>query len=225
MLNLKQVHKIVKLAIVVLSIVVGFEILFYHSVVTNWLSNVVINSGVWSWLVLGLIQFLQVVLIPMPATFITLVSMKMYPDNLYLLFAITLGVVMLGVIATYWIGRKWGKKAVVWCAGSEEEYDKWSKVLKSKKTNIGYFVTILFPIFPDDILCLIAGSIKMNFWWYLTANLIGRAIGLLTFMFVFKTISNSIWSIIVMIVLVAVLVIIDKIIKRRLIRESIGDRE
>ena len=97
--------------------------------------------------------------------------------------------------------------------------------MKSKKTNVAYLITILFPIFPDDILCLIAGSIKMNFWWYLTANLIGRAIGLLTFMFVFKTISNSIWSIIVMIVLVAVLVIIDKIIKRRLIRESIGDRE
>lgn len=224
MLNLKQTNKILSLTLIVLSIVVGFEILFYHSVITNWLSDVVTNAGVWSWVVLGVVQFLQVVLIPMPATFITLISMKMYPDNLYLLFAITLAVIMLGVVTSYWIGRKWGKKAVIWCAGSEEEYEKWLGVLKSKKTNLIYFVTILFPIFPDDILCLIAGSIKMNFWWYFVANLVGRAIGLVTFMFVFKAISNSIWSIIVMIVLLVALVVIKIIVKRRLIRESCDNR-
>jgi uncharacterized membrane protein YdjX (TVP38/TMEM64 family) len=214
-LNLKQINKILSLTLIVLGIVVGFEILFYHSVITNWLSDVVTNAGVWSWVVLGIVQFLQVVLIPMPATFITLISMKMYPDNLYLLFAITLAVIMLGVVTSYWIGRKWGKKAVIWCAGSEEEYEKWLGVLKSKKTNLIYLVTILFPIFPDDILCLIAGSIKMNFWWYFVANLVGRAIGLVTFMFVFKAISNSIWSIIVMIVLLVALVVIKIIVKRR----------
>lgn len=225
MLSLKQINKILSLCIIVLGIVVGFEILFYHSVVTNWLGDVVTNAGVWSWMVLGVVQFLQVVLIPMPATFITLISMKMYPDNLYLLFAITLAVIMLGVVTSYWIGRKWGKKAVIWCAGSEEEYEKWLSVLKSKKTNIVYFLTILFPVFPDDILCLIAGSIKMNFWWYFVANLVGRAIGLVTFMFVFKVISNSIWSIIVMTVLLVALVVVKIIVKRRLNRESCCDRE
>jgi uncharacterized membrane protein YdjX (TVP38/TMEM64 family) len=224
MLNLKQINKILSLTLIVLSIVVGFEILFYHRVITNWLSDVVTNAGVWSWVVLGIVQFLQVVLIPMPATFITLISMKMYPDNLYLLFAITLAVIMLGVATSYWIGRKWGKKAVIWCAGSEEEYEKWLGVLKSKKTNLIYLVTILFPIFPDDILCLIAGSIKMNFWWYFVANLVGRAIGLVTFMFVFKAISNSIWSIIVMIALLVALVVIKIIVKRRLTRESCDNR-
>lgn len=224
MLNLKQINKILSLTLIVLGIVVGFEILFYHSVITKWLGDVVTNAGVWSWVVLGIVQFLQVVLIPMPATFITLISMKMYPNNLYLLFAITLAVIMLGVVTSYWIGRKWGKKAVIWCAGSEEEYEKWLSVLKSKKTNLIYFVTILFPIFPDDILCLLAGSIKMNFWWYFVANLVGRAIGLVTFMFVFKAISNSIWSIIVMIALLVALVVIKIIVKRRLIRESCDNR-
>lgn len=220
MLNLKQINKILSLAIIILGIVVGFEILFHHSVVTNWLSNVVERSGVWSWVVLGIIQYAQVILIPMPATFITLISMKMYPNNLPLLFAITLIVTILGVISAYVVGRKWGKKAVIWCAGSEEEYDKWLSVLKSKKTNIIYFGTILLPIFPDDILCLLAGSIKMNFWWYLIANIVGRAIGLATFIFVFKVISDSLISIIVMIVLFIILVVIKIIIKRRLISES-----
>lgn len=224
MLNLKQLNKILDLCLITFVIVLGFEILFYFDTVSNWLENVVITAGVWGWIVLGFVQFIQVVVIPVPATFITLISMKMYPDNLYLLFAVTLGVIMLGVITTYWIGRKWGKKAVVWCAGSEEEYTKWLTVLQSKKTNIFYLATIIFPIFPDDVLCLLAGSIKMNFWWYLFANALGRAIGLVTFMFVFKIVSNSIWTIIIMAILVIALIILKIILKRRLNRESSDNR-
>ena len=224
MLNLKQVNKIIDVCIIMLCVMLGFEILFYHSVVTNWLTRIVISSGVWSWVVLGVIQFLQVVIIPIPATFITLLSLKMYPDQVYVLFLVTLGVILAGVTITYLIGRKWGKKAVVWCAGSEEEYNKWAAVLKSKKTNVGYLATIIFPIFPDDIMCLIAGSIKMNFWWYLLANVIGRAVGLATFMFVFKSVSNSIWSIIAMIVLLLAAIIIKIIVKRKLSNESCDNR-
>ena len=224
MLNLKQVNKIIDVCIIMLCVMLGFEILFYHSVVTNWLTRIVISSGVWSWVVLGVIQFLQVVIIPIPATFITLLSLKMYPDQVYVLFLVTLGVILAGVTITYLIGRKWGKKAVVWCAGSEEEYNKWAAVLKSKKTNVGYLATIIFPIFPDDIMCLIAGSIKMNFWWYLLANVIGRAVGLATFMFVFKSVSDSIWSIIVMIVLLLIAIIIKIIVKRKLSNESCDNR-
>lgn len=224
MLNLKQLNKIADVCIIMLAFVLGFEILFYHSVITNWLIDVVESAGVWSWIVLCLFQFLQVVLIPVPSAFITLTSMKMYPNQLWLLYFITLGVILLGVIITYFVGRKWGKKAVMWCAGDEEEYNKWQRVLKSKKTNTAYFITVLFPIFPDDVLCLIAGSIKMNFWWYLTCNIVGRAIGLATFMFVFQTISNSMISIIVMIVLLVALVVIKIILKRRLTRELSRDR-
>lgn len=219
MLNLKQLNKIADVCIIMLAFVLGFEILFYHSVITNWLINVVESAGVWSWIVLCLFQFLQVVVIPVPSAFITLTSMKMYPNQLLMLYFITLAVILLGVVVTYFVGRKWGKKAVMWCAGDEEEYNKWQRVLKSKKTNTIYFITVLFPIFPDDVLCLIAGSIKMNFWWYLTCNVVGRAIGLATFMFVFQTISNSIISIIVMIVLLVALVVIKIILKRRLTRE------
>lgn len=225
MLNLKQINKILHLSIIILIVVLGFEILFYHSAVTNWLTTVVNNSGVWSWIVIGILQFLQVVFIPVPASFVTLASMKMYPDNLILLFCITLGVITLGVVAAYWIGRCWGKKAVMWCAGSEEEYEKWLKVLKCKKTNVVYLTTILLPIFPDDILSIMAGSIRMNFWYYLIVNIIGRGIGLASFMFTFSMISNSIWTIIIMFALVVALIVVKIIIQRRLKREYSSDRK
>ena len=224
MLSLKQKNKIIDLLLVLLSFVFVFEVIFYHSAITNWLVSVVEKSGVWGWFFIGLIQFIQVVLIPMPAYFITLTSMKMYPNQLMLLFIVTLGVLMLGVIVTYLIGLKWGKKAVVWAAGNEEEYEKWLKVLNTKKTNMFYFLTILLPIFPDDVLCLLAGSIKMNFWWFLGCNLIGRAIGLITFIFVFTTVSNSLTSIIIFGVLLILAIIYKIIVKRRLMNESDNNR-
>lgn len=225
MLNLKQLNKITDVCILMLAFMVGFEVLFYHSVVTNWLITIMEKAGVWGWIVLCVMQFLQVVVIPIPASFITLTSMKMYSEQLIPLYFITLIVILAGVIVTYLIGRKWGKKAVKWCAGNDEEYDKWQKVLTSKKANFVYLITVLFPIFPDDVMCLIAGSIKMNFWWYLFSNVLGRAIGLATFMFVFTTISNSLISIIAMIVLLVVLVVIKIILKRRLTREFSSNRK
>lgn len=224
MLNLKQQNKIVDLCVGMLFVMLGFEILFSFEVVTNWLSNLAINSGAWSWTVLGVLQFLQVIFVPMPSSFITLTSMKMYPDNLYALYGFTLAVIMFAVVVTYLIGRKWGKKVVVWCAGSEDEYDKWLRVLKSKKTNVFYLATVLLPVFPDDVLCLMAGSIRMNFWWYLMSNILGRAIGLATFMFTFHTISNNLWTMIVMAGLIVVLLVYKIILKRRLKNESSDNR-
>ena len=37
---------------------------------------------------------------------------------------------------------------------------------------------MLFPFFPDDILCMLAGVINMDFKFYLLTNLITRPIGI-----------------------------------------------
>lgn len=213
MLSLEQKNKLINLGLILIGFVLIFEILFYHQSIINWLINLVESSGIWSWIVICSLQFLQVIFIPIPAYFITLTSMKMYPDNLFLLFILTLFVVMCGVVIAYFIGHKFGKKAVIWAAGSEEEYDKWLNVLKSKRTNMFYLFSVIFPIFPDDILCILVGSIKMNFWWFLFCNLIGRTVGLVTFMFVFTSIGNSIITIIVFGILLLLLFIFKIILK------------
>ena len=92
---------------------------------------------------------------------------------------------MAGCILSYWLGRWFGSKAVKWVAGSEEDFDKWSNFI-NEKGKIWYLVTVILPLFPDDILCIIAGSLKMNFGFYTIANLIGRSIGLVTMLIVLK---------------------------------------
>lgn len=219
MLNLSQKNKLTDLGLSIIGFMLVTELIFRQPGIANALYRFVNVTGVWSWIGIGLLQFLQVVFIPMPATFITLMAMKMYPNNLYLLFGVTLCSVLIGTIVAYFIGYKWGKKAVAWCAGSEDEYDKWKTYLKSKKTNFAYFMTILLPIFPDDILCIIAGSIRMNLGWYLFCNVVGRTIGLITFMFFFTSIGDNLGTIIVLSIIFVMLIVYKIIIKRRLKNE------
>ena len=223
MLSLEQKNKITDLLLGVMAFVFVCELLFSFDTITNALITFVNNSGVYGWITIAVLQFVQVVFIPVPAYFITLTSIKMDPNDLLLLYGVTLLCTILGVVTAYFIGYKWGKKAVTWAAGSESEYDRWSKFLKSKKTNIIYLLTVLLPIFPDDIMCLVAGSIRMNFWWFFFCNLLGRAIGLVTFMFVFTSVGGSTFSLILFGIILALLLIYKIILiarKRELKRKQ-----
>jgi uncharacterized membrane protein YdjX (TVP38/TMEM64 family) len=78
----------------------------------------------------------------------------------------------------YWLGRKLGKKAVKWMAGSEEDYDKWSKSLNGKWGKGFYFCTVVFPLFPDDLLSIVAGAIKMDARFYTLVHCVCRIVGI-----------------------------------------------
>lgn len=224
MLNRQQINKLLDISIILFSVVVGFEVLLYHSVVSDAINTFVRRIGVGGWIAIGIIQFLQVIFIPIPASFITLASISMYPSDKPMLFVITMIAIMAGVMVNYLIGFKWGRKAVKWAAGTDEDYDKWNKALKSNKTKLFYLGTVLLPIFPDDILCIVAGSIRMNIWFYLGCNLIGRAIGLITFMFVFGSSGKSLLSIILFGSLLIVLIVWKIINKRKMKYEFDNNR-
>ena len=76
-----------------------------------------------------------------------------------------------------------------WIASSEEEYDKW-KALLDGKGKWFYFLTVLLPVFPDDILCLVCGSLRMNFGAFFLSNLVGRSVGLIVMMSALTVIKN-----------------------------------
>lgn len=81
------------------------------------------------------------------------------------------------------------------------------------------FFNSFISIFPDDLLCIIAGSVKFNFATYTIFNLIGRTIGLVTMCLVLQFIKMSASSFPIMIIVWAIALIVEiitiLIIKRR----------
>ena len=183
----EQIIKFLKLGIYTTLFLIAIEIVFLIPAVDNFFKGWVEKSTGWVlWLVLWILFFLQTNLIQIPA--VSLLQISVHSGIVVLSWQYILLVMtayMAGCILSYWLGRWFGSKAVKWVAGSEEDFDKWSKFI-NEKGKWWYFITIVLPLFSDDLLCIIAGSLKMNFGFYTLANLIGRSIGLITMLVVLK---------------------------------------
>lgn len=179
-MNKQQIDKLLKVFIVTTLIMLVCEIIFAIPQVTNffgaWITS---TNGVYVYIIIWIIMFAQVTILNIPAYVVLSASASIGIVILswqYFLTVVT--AYMTGCILAYWLGRGLGVKAVKWCAGSEEEFNKWSQFMNNKG-KVWYFLTILLPLFPDDLLCIVAGSLKFNFGFYAIANFLGRSIGLL----------------------------------------------
>ena len=140
----------------------------------NLLREYLQKAGVWMPLSYILLQFLQVVVLPIPSIVSTLAGIALFGGLKTLIYSF-IGIVA-GSFTAFWIGRKLGNKAVLWIVG-EDSLKKWQKKLKGKD-NLFLSLMFLLPLFPDDILCFLAGLSSMS-WGYFTGIIIlSRALAL-----------------------------------------------
>ena len=226
-MNIKQIYNTLKVALFCTIFLFGFELLFSFDAVNNWIANIFENasSTAISLIIVWIIMFLQVWLIPVPAYVVLLAATHTklistgflnISSNDILFFCVTISAYIAGFIVAYIIGYKWGQKAVQWVAGSKQDYDKWSTLLTTKG-KWWYALTVLLPLFPDDLLCFVAGSVKLNFKFYFIVNTICRSIGLifmietLKFMGTWNSsgfpVTALIWGIILFIEIIALIII------------------
>lgn len=197
--TLTQIIKILEATFVCMLCLVLVEILFQIPVVEEFLSVGLLEkqTGVLVWVLLWLIMFLQCTILPIPAMpiYVFCNQTALVPgttavellDLRFLFFVVFCSSACIcGSLSAYWLGRKFGKKAVKWMAGSEEDYDKWSKSLNRKWGKGLYFCTVMFPLFPDDILSIVAGAIKMDAKYYTLVHCICKAIGIICTFIVFR---------------------------------------
>lgn len=181
MMNREQFCKVLEVVLIATILMLVCEIIFSIENVNNFFAEMITSTnGVLLYLVIWLIMFLQVTILNIPAYIVLSVSINIGIDVFGWQYLLTvLSAYMCGCIFAYWLGRWFGVKAVKWCAGSQEDFNKWSKFI-NQKGKWWYLITILLPIFPDDLLCLVAGSTKFNFPRYCLFNLIGRSVGLVS---------------------------------------------
>ena len=188
-MKIEQIIKILKSALTATAIMLAFEIVFSINAVNDFFGGLIENAGSWTYVVIWLIMFLQVTVLNIPAYTVLSACASIGIETLswqYIL--VVLSAYITGCILAYWLGRWFGVKAVRWCAGGQEDFDKWSGFI-NKKGKWWYFLTVLFPFFPDDLLCIVAGSVKFNFGYYTAMNFVGRGIGLVSTILALKLLS------------------------------------
>lgn len=163
------------------------------------LKEIILKGGAYSYLIFFVIQFLQVCLVPIPAIITTLAGTMVFGPWITSLISII--AVISASVFSFFLGKKIGRKLVVWVAG-EEETKKWEE--KINRGKYVFFLMMLFPFFPDDILCLVAGATGMTYKFFIITNIITRPIGIISTCFLGsgQLIPFSGWGIPVWIVLI-----------------------
>ena len=133
------------------------------------IKNLILSGGMWSYAIFALIQFLQVTFIPIPAVVTTIAGALVFGP--WITYIITIVTVLLGSMFAFWLGKKFGRKIIVWIAGKKDA-EKWDK--KLAQGNYLFVLMLLFPGFPDDILCMVVGATPMTFKFFMWANLATR---------------------------------------------------
>ena len=132
------------------------------------------KAGVWMPLFYILLQYLQVVILPIPSIVSTVAGVALFGPFWTMLYSL-LGIVF-GSFTAFFIGRKLGYKAVEWMVGGET-LKKWQKKIKGKDRLL---LTLMFllPLFPDDILCFLAGLTSMSTRYFTLMMIISRILAI-----------------------------------------------
>ena len=109
-----------------------------------------------------------------------LLSQVVYPVA-WQAFLLSFASVIISSATMYTVGRFGGYKICAALLG-EEDCEKSLGLLRDKGSVFFPFM-MMFPIFPDDALVMIAGTIKMSLAWFIPSIIIGRGIGIATIIF------------------------------------------
>jgi uncharacterized membrane protein YdjX (TVP38/TMEM64 family) len=175
----KRILKIVFVLATIVAISLGFYFLFKSLGIANvsGLKELVATGGErYYYLITMLFEVVATILliiIPGVALFFISANAIIFGSNIGII--ISLSYIYLVSFLLYVIGLYGGRKVVEWIYG-KEGYEKGAKLLKEHGTS--YFpVMLLFPFFPDDLLCFMSGTIRMNVYFYVATILVCRTIG------------------------------------------------
>lgn len=153
------------------------------------LQNYLQTKGAWMPIVYIILQYLQVVILPIPSAVATAAGVALF--GALKTFFYSLGGILLGTFTAFFIGRKLGAKAVEWMIG-EDALKKWQKKIKGKDSLL---LTLMFvlPFFPDDVLCFIAGLSSMSTAYFFVMIILSRIFSIATTCFFLNIIPLNTW--------------------------------
>jgi len=121
-----------------------------------------------------LLAFLQVTFVPISSSIVTMVGVILFGPGYGFLFSL-IGQ-FLGSLLAFYLGRWFGERFVVWVIG-KEAFQKYREIIKGRDKIMLSFMFLL-PLFPDDMLCLLAGLTTFTGLTFSVMVLITRSIAI-----------------------------------------------
>ena len=176
----RRALRIALVALVVLALAAGAAVLYKN----GWferigsveeLRELIDEAGAFAGIVFFLLQMLTVIVAPIPS------NVTMMAGALALGFwpAMLLGIaaIWLGSLIMFMLARRLGQRAVQGFI-DRSVMEKYLPVIEEKQ-DMFLFLTLLFPFFPDDMLCILAGLTSMPTGRFAVIMLLARPWGLI----------------------------------------------
>ena len=172
------------------------------------------NSGGVAEVIFVLVNFLQVTIIPIPSTITTTAGAILFEGIWKPLYLTVIGLVV-GSMFAFFLGRVFGVRFANWLVG-EKTIEKYHNLTKGRDKVILFYM-FLFPFFPDDFLCILAGMTNYTYVGFFLLQVFSRTIGTLTTIMITKGIVSipleGWWLLLWAVIIVAVIVLLIMTIK------------
>lgn len=161
-------------------IMVGLTLaLYFVGFKGEWIKPLVQEAGMAGYLIFILLQVvITTVMCFVPATTFTFSLLAAQ------LFGTWQGAIVASIacwlssMLMFTIGDKAGEPFVDWLVGKESRIKAQNMI--SGRATVLVPTTLLFPFFPDDAICMVAGMTKMKYWYFAIVAALCRTVGVTT---------------------------------------------
>ena len=172
----KAILRLLLTALGILLILVGAYILFralgWTDISREGLQEFIAARGVIAPVIFIIVSILQVTFVPIPGA-VTVVA-GCYVFGMWRAFLYSYVGMMIGSLIAFWLGKRIGRPFVNWLVGGREKTDEWLERFKDREKVLLFFM-FLFPGFPDDMLCSVAGVLPISWGTFIAMQIVTRA--------------------------------------------------
>lgn len=173
---------LVLLAIAALSVSVYFILKACGITSIDGLRETITKCGAWGWIVfIVLFVACSTLLCFVPGTSATFIAVAIVLFGALKAFIICTISVFIASSLMFVLGNTVGERAAIKLVG-KASLEKAQNLLDMKSKML-LPLMFLFPVFPDDALCMVAGMTKMKYWYFAIIVAIFRTIGIATICF------------------------------------------
>jgi len=165
-------------------LLIAFDVLYYDEGIQ--INIHIFDSFTNSWVGVLLFIVLQIVcttvlcFLPGTTMMFIVLGQTLYKEPWQAFLIVFVGVIISSTVM-YLVGRYGGYKLCVKMLG-QEDCDRSVDLLRDKGS-VFFPIMMLFPMFPDDALVMISGTLKMRLGWFFPSIIIGRGVGIATIIF------------------------------------------